>query len=289
MGESAVADFIGRFHVSTLATDEPVSGRVVLSQRRLVLAAEDGKTTVPLSAVFDVAVGSVPPELQEFFNDTVTVAYDRGGGREVAVIEGNGENVDRFRTVLFKALLHRTTVLVQHPARVGGRVVSSNAERARVKLSQGSLRFVQCSDPFEVDLSMVTHVERDERTLGGQTVPVISFKHVVDGQTTTSFVGVNDSRELNILGRYIRLEYQSVMEELSDVNPTTEEMESLVAIYSAGEGVHLSDLTNVSPAQLTMVLNSLAEDGLVVDGEDATRLTPKGQALVSRRLEQVNT
>lgn len=288
MSESVVADFVGRFHTPEVDAAEPVRGRVLLSQRRLVLAGGEGKTTIPLSAVFDVVTGTVPPKLQEFFSDTVTVAYRDGGGKRLAVVEAESEAMSRFRSVLFKALLRDVTVLVRHPARVGGRVTDATPRKARIKLAPGSLRFVGCPEPFEVDLSAVTHVERDRRTMGGRTRPVISFRHMPDGRALTSEVAVEDAAKLNVLGRYIRQEYASVMEALNDIEPSDEELEALITLYSAGDGVHLGDLINVDAAQLTMVLNSLAEDGLVVDGADATRLTPRGQALVSRRLEQVN-
>lgn len=290
MPESVVADFVGRFHTPALDSDEPVRGRVLLSQKRLVLAGSDGKTTVPLSTVFDVVVGTVPPKLQQFFSDTVTVAYRDGRGKQLAVIEADSETMERFRSVLFKALLRDTTVTVRHPARIGGRVTDAPAQQARVKLAPGSLRFVGCAEPVEVDLSAVTHVERDQRTMseGEGTKQVISFRHMPGGRAVTSDVAVEDTAKQNILGRYIRLEYASVMEALNDIEPTDEELEALVSLYSAGEGVHLGDLLNVDAAQLTMVLNSLTDDGLVVDGDGVTKLTPRGQALVSRRLEQVN-
>lgn len=288
MSESVVADFVGRFHTADVDGDEPVRGRILLSQRRLVLVADGAKTTVPLSTVFDVSVGVVPKELQEFFSDTVTVAYREGDGRRVAVVEGGEENVGRFTTVLFKALLHRTTATVRHPAKVGGRVTDAPARSARLRLSEGCIGFVGPEDAFEVDLATVTHVERGERELDGRVRPVLSFRHMPEGRAVTSLVAVGSPRKLNVLGRYIRLEYGAVMESVRDVECTAEEMEALVALYSAGGGVRLGQLINADAAQITMILNSLREQGLVVDGEDATRLTPKGQVVVSERLERVN-
>lgn len=289
MSESVVADFLGRFHTPEVDTPHPVSGRVLLSQRRLVLAGSGEKTTVPLSTVFDVVVGTVPAKLQEFFNDTVTVAYRDGRGKQLAVVEAESETMERFRSVLFKALLRDVTVTVRNPARVGGRVTDAEPEEARVKLAAGKLGFVGCSTPFQVDLSAVIHVERDERAMGDQVRPVISFRHMPDGRAVTSDVAIEDGAKRNVLGRYIRLEYKSVVEALDEIEPTDEELEALVTLYSAGAGVHLGDLINVEASQLTMVLNSLAEDGLIVDGAGETKLTPRGHALVSRRLEQVNT
>ncbi|EMA68360.1 CheF family chemotaxis protein, partial [Halorubrum distributum] len=113
MEESVVADFVGRVHAASFGTDEPVTGRVLLSQRRLVLATDDGKETVPLSRVFDVVVGSVPGDLRSFFNDSVTVAYEQDGSRRAALVEGEPEDMDKFVRLLFKALLRNVTVTVR--------------------------------------------------------------------------------------------------------------------------------------------------------------------------------
>ncbi len=77
MEESVVADFTGRLYAPGVDDADPVRGRVLLSQRRLVLATADSRTTIPLSTVFDVVVGTVPGDLRSFFSDSVTLAYDR--------------------------------------------------------------------------------------------------------------------------------------------------------------------------------------------------------------------
>lgn len=287
MSESVVADFFARFHTPDVPGGEPVKGRVLLSQERLVLAADFGKTTIPLSAVFDVSVGEVPQEMTEFFSDTVTIAFRRGGERQVAVVEGEGDDVDRFSTVLFKVLVQDTQVTVRHPARRGGRVVDADPAPAKVRLEEGAVEFVG-PDSFRVDLETVMEFRKEKRDLAGETRPVLRFRHMPDGESLTSLVGVDNGRELNILGRYIRLEYEEVMAEVRDLDPTSEEMEALVSLYSAGEDAHLKDLVNVEASQMTMILNSLSDAGLVVDAGDATKLTPKGRVVVTQRLEQVN-
>lgn len=287
MSESVVADFIGRFHGPETAGREPVSGRVILSKKRLVLAGKSGKTTIPLSGVFDISVGEVPPDLREFFSDTVTVAYRHQGSRGVAVIEGDSDEMDRFVTVLFKALLHGTTAICRHPARLGGRVVDSEPAPAQVRLKSGSVEFTGATD-FTVDLERVIDFEQSRGELAGKTRPVLRFVHMPDGQSMTSVVAVEDEREMNVLGRYIRMEYQDVMEEVREIDPNSDEIEALVSLYSAGENAHLKDIVNVEASQLTMILNSLADAGLIVDTGEATKLTPKGRVVVTQRLEQVN-
>ncbi len=288
MEESVVADFVGRLHTSEIGTDEPVNGRVLLSQRRLVLATANAKTTIPLASVFDVAVGTVPNDLRSFFSDTVTIAYRMGSTRKTAMVEGEEDDMERFIRILFKALLRGVTVTVRHPAKVGGRVTGASDHTAQIKLSQGALGFLNCPDPFSVDLSTVIDFERTDRTLGGKTRPALVFRHVPDVQTVTSMVTVPDERTLNILGRYIRLEYEEVQPEVEELNPTEEQLEILVSIYSTGGAVNVADVVTGDATETSMILDSLREDALIVDGEAGITLTRKGQMVVTTYLESVN-
>ncbi|WP_313692561.1 CheF family chemotaxis protein [Halorarum halobium] len=288
MSESVVADFVGHFFAAGVR-GEPPTGRIVLSQRRLVLAADEVKETIPLSSVFDVKVGQVPAEMEGYFNDTITIAYRVDDERRVAAVEGSDTNIDRFGTVLFKVLLNGTTALVRHPARLGGRVTDADAEKASLKLEHGSLTFKRKSGPFTVDLGTVISVERADRDLGNGPHPVVTFRHIEDGTAATSEVGIDSARKTNLLGRYIRLRYADVQEELADVSLDEEELEVLVALYSAGEGVSLSAVVDIDPQPLTLLLNGLAEKGIVVDTETGTKLTAKGRVVVGQRLESVNT
>lgn len=288
MGESVVADFVGRVHTPDVPGNEPVTGRVLLSLQQLVLATEETKTTVPLSSVFDVAIGTVPPDLRSFFSDTVTVAYTRGNQRGTAVIEGKPEPMERFRSVFFKALLHDVTVTVRHPAKVGGRITDADDQTAAVKLDEGAISFVGCPEPFTVDLSTVVDYERSQRTLGGETRPTLSVRHVPDGTPVTSLVTVPSERTLNVIGRYIKLEYGEMMEEVYELDPTEEQLQILTTLYTADGEASLSDIFTGDATRTSMLLDSLREDGLVADGESGPTLTQKGQMVVSTYLESVN-
>lgn len=288
MKESVIADFVGRVHTADLGDDEPVTGRVLLSQRRLVLATAETKTTVPLSNVFDVVVGTVPGDLRSFFNDSVTVAYDRDGTRRVALVEGEPDDMDQFTRLLFKALLRNVTVTVRHPAKVGGRVTDATDHKASVTLSPGAIGFTNCPEPFRVDLSSVIDYERTSRTIAGTKRPALVFRHVSDAQTVTSIATVPNERTLNVLGRYIKLEYDEVMEDVEAFDPTDEQLEILVSIYSAGGEASVSDVVTGDVTQTSMVLDTLREANLVVDGDSGAALTRKGQMIVTTYIESVN-
>jgi helix-turn-helix protein len=288
MSERVIADFVGRFYVTDMSREDPVRGRVVMSPKRLVLVGDERKVTVPTAAMFDIAVGHVPPEMRSFFSDSVTVAYRTDEGRRMAVVEAESETVDKFATVLFKSHLNGRTVTVEHPAERGGRVVDSAVRKAKLAVDAGTLAFSGPDVDFTIDLATVTDFEKETRTLGGESRPALSVRHVPRTTALRSIVALPSERVMNILGRYFRLEYSDIVESLQDVSLSDEEVQVLVAIYSAGEGVDPLEVVAADASRTTMVLNGLREKGLVADGADGTALTPKGRVVVNSRLEEVN-
>jgi len=291
MSESIIADFVGSFNSEVSTRAEPIRGRVMLSQRRLVLAAgESDKLTIPLSSIFDIAVGHVPLGLGDFFNATVTIAFEGGEKRLVAAVESDNETIEKFSTVLFKAILNGTETTIKERARVGGRVTGDSFGTAELSLSPGRVEFRVTDGPFAVDLETVTEFQRDAREINGADRPVIMFRHLEDGTAVTTLVAMTSPRKMSILGRYLRLEYSDLMADLRDLELSEPDIELVVAIYSAG-GVTAGQLASVLDMEsqgISMLLSDLAEEGLLQDAGDGPRLTPKGEVVASRYLDEVD-
>ncbi|MFB6179789.1 MAG: CheF family chemotaxis protein [Halorientalis sp.] len=288
MSESVIADFVGRFKTSAASRPDPVQGRILLSKKRLVLAIDGDKLTIPLSQIFDVAVGKVPRDFEGFFDSTVTIAFRKGDHRHIAAVEASDEKIEKFSTVLFKALLNGTTMMVKHPAQIGGRVTGESFQEAKLVLKRRKVDFRGASSSFTVDLSTVTNFEETNREIAGGTRQVLSVRHMDQGQAVTSLAAVDSARKMSLLGRYLRLEYSDIVEELEDVDLSEEETELLVAVYSSSAGVSLASVLDKEPSQVTMMLNDLIEQELVRDGGESTELTAKGRIIVSSKLEDVN-
>jgi len=256
-----------------------------MSKRRIVLASDDAKTTIPLQGVFDVQHETAPGDLARFFEDTVTIAYERDGQRHVAVVEGGGDTVDRFVTLVFKGLLHGTAVHVKHPARRGGRVTDQSFQPGKLGLAPGKLLLESVG--ATVDLSTVSDFERVDRELNGSTRQLLSVRHMGDTGPITTELALNSGRKMNLLGRYIRLQYTHLKQELKDVSLTDEEVEALVATYSSGPDASLAAVLGIDASRVTMLLNNLIEKELVTDNDGIT-LTSLGRAAVSEHIEDVN-
>jgi helix-turn-helix protein len=232
----------------------------------------------------------VPDDLGDFFSATVTVAFEQGGSQYAAAVEAEDGTIQKFYTVLFKALLNSTEVTVKHPARVGGRVTGEEFTPAQLFLDGSSVEFRRPENGFTVNLAHVTGFERLEREIAGSNRPVLAVKHMTGGRSVLSLAALPSARKMNVFGRYLRLEYSDVMAELDDVELGEAETELLVAVYSAGDadGLPLADILDKEASEVTMLLNQLRRKELIVDTDEGTKLTPMGRVVVNNHLEEVN-
>lgn len=291
MSESVIADFVGKFNAEHTPRGEPVKGRILCSQKRLVLAADsENSIQIPLGSIFDIAIGHVPPNLGEFFDSTVTIAFERDDKRYVAAVEANDDNIEKFSTVLFKAILNGTEMTVQHPALRGGRVTDEDYVAAALHLEPMTVRLHADDRTVEIDLAGVTKYDRETRTIGGRRRPVLLVRHMDRGESLLTLAATDSPRKMSILGRYLRLEYGDLLMELSDVELTDEKVEVLVAIYSGADAARatLASVLDMEPDRVASLLSALGEDDLLAPTEGGARLTPKGQIVVANHLDDVN-
>jgi len=287
MSDSVVADFVARTFDTTTEHDEPAQGRVVMNDSAVVLAMEDDRVTIDLSTIFDVTVGRVPRDVAEFFQDTVSIGYQRHDTRQVAVVEADSDTIGQFKTVLFKALLNGRRGLLRHPARVGGRVTDRDTVSARVFVEPRTVAFRADEGTFSLDLSSVVDFERLVRDHDGSKQQVVSVRHVDGSQQVTSEFSLTSERELNLLGRYLRLEYSDLKEDLAEIDLSTEEIEALVSIYAADGDA--SAVLGGAASTTSMILKELREKGLVADTDDGTTLTTTGRIAVNQHVGGVNS
>ncbi|EMA32409.1 CheF family chemotaxis protein [Halobiforma nitratireducens] len=297
MNEDIVADFTGRFFLGNRGSGDdgssgkPVSGRVIMTKRRLVLASGDGKETVPLSRVIDVNVGSVPNHVRQFFNDTVTVGYrDEEGSTRSAVIESKGETAEKFVALLFRCLLNGRRVAVKHPARVGGRVKDTPVVPGKLKIKNRRIEVRTKQDNFSFDVERVMSIDRGNKIGDSDDRVTLVVKYIDDGGLTkTSLIAPSKSQYVNLLARFLRLEFDDLREEVDEIDLSNPEKRVLVSVHATGGEIDFTNMLDGDPAYVTNVLNSVREKDLIVESGDNISLTPKGRIIVSERIEDVNT
>jgi helix-turn-helix protein len=287
---SLLADFMGTFMLEGSWDREPVDGRVLLNDDQLVLVGPDEKKSLPLSRMVDIVLGRVPPEYSQYFNHSVLVAFASPGDGppRTATIEAEGDAADRFGWLLFRTRLHKRTVLLNHPARVGGRITDTEFEPATLYLGEETVSFMNIETPFRVPLDSVVGFGRPERTVQNVTRRVFSIRHVQNGTSMTTEIDVRSKQRRNLLGRFLRIEYTKHMSAIADMDLSGTETELLVTLHSGGDAADLAKVLGVDPSRVSMLLNGFEDKGLVTTDENGVHLTSTGRIAIEEHLEDIN-
>ena len=289
--ERPVVDFVASFVAGGNGPYVPLRGRVVMSARRLVLVNAAARTSVPFGAIDDVAIGRVPENVADLFDDTVLVGYAlRDGSRRTAIVGADAEHVDRFAGLLYRALLEGQDVTVRYATRVGGRLRDDTPIRtcaSSLDVDAGTLAFEDEGNGWAetVEVGEVGYVRWVDRTIGGESRTVLSVEHVEDGSALTTELWMRSPRRLNVLGRFLRQEFATAAAGASTVDVGEDELEVLVAIHTLG-----TDAGDMIRADETMSerCDWLVEQGLVEDGPTGLQATAQGHVLLNRHFESVN-
>lgn len=238
-GEQRIADTQGRF-AQPIKDGNPIddaswtSGRILLSNKRIILAGGDGKRSLSLGNVTDIG---------DRFDVNQTIASVSGYtsiemGEDVIAIAA--KDPDAFERDLFSALLNQTIVLLKHPAVKGGVIQDTEWEKARIKIADDSLDVATAEGDFvDVDLDDVGSVEAGERAVMDEQRRVIEVEHVVgDASVQTYFSGPD--RKVAFL--------QTLFEEAQGRNEAEldleeREKEVLMALYSGVSPFEIPNFT----------------------------------------------
>jgi helix-turn-helix protein len=167
----------------------------------------------------------------------------------------------------------------------------AEGETARVLLNEAALVLATGeADTLSIPLAAVVDFDRQDRTIEGSNRPVIVVTHVSDGTALTTVAATESTREFSILGRFLRGEYQTVIEALSELSLSESETEMLTMLYSAGDmDISLPSVLDTDPKRVKRILHALHEKGLIESGENGPVLTARGRIVVNEYLERVNT
>ena len=289
MPDTVLADFVGTIFTESGPRADPSKGRVLVNDSQIVLVGSDDQITIRLSDVFDINSGFTPRDMGPFPGTPVTIAYQSGSSRLVAVISSEQSTVEKFQTVLFNALLSDKPVTVMHPARVGGRVTDASFEPGRLSLAGNSLSVESADESVVIDHTAVIDFSRTNRQIDGQTRTTLSVRHMDDGTGQTTHIGTQTPRTSSLLGRYLRRRYDRLIESLDDVSLSKDGIEALTTIYAVGgTPARLVSVLDDDPGAVKSLVSRLGTEGLVRSGSSGFELTTKGQVVVNHYMAKIN-
>ena len=198
-------------------------GRVLLSNRRLILAGNDGKRTIPLSQL--EGLGGRHDSNQSIARVSNYVSFDLG---EQVLLVAAADH-EAFERDVYRALLDQQTLMAKHPAVEGGVVQETGWEQARVKIDENGLGAALEGGAFvEFDLDDISGVDSAKRTVDGEKQPVIEVSHTDDGTSIETHLA-GGSRLMRFVEAWLR---KGEQRSTANVDLSSRDREVLMALYS---------------------------------------------------------
>ena len=255
-GEYKITDTQGKFlqvvkKGRKLNDPDWTSGRILLSNKRIVLAGNQGKRSIPLTDVsglkgrYDVnqAVASV--------SDYLSIEFDRN-----VILVGTSKDIEEFETDVYGALLDQEMILTKHPAVEGGVVQNTDWEKARVKIDDGLVNVAIASGTFvAIELDDIGGVERATRTVKDEQRTVLEVEHT-QGDTSIQTYISGDTRRCSLLESLLR---KGERKSKGGVELSEVEKEVLMALYSGVASFEIPDFLGMDVDEVESIFERLIE------------------------------
>jgi helix-turn-helix protein len=248
------------------------SARLVLTNKRLILATSGNKQAVPLSKA-QLAEDVPDIDALEHVSDVTAV---RIGSNVVCVsIPDGGFEVDFCR-----ATLHDQIVLVRHPAVRGGVVQDTDWEKAKFRYVDDTIKMALSDGRLTIDMDNVGGIETTEKTVREKQRTVVSVEHTEDDISVETYLTGSDchSRALSSLFDSAVAKNEGDVDELGEM-----ESQVLMALYSGVSPFEMSDFVGIPPDEVEEIYQHLLEIGAVDEVRVRTEvaLNARGRNLAS--------
>ncbi|MGM0372697.1 MAG: CheF family chemotaxis protein [Halobacteriota archaeon] len=245
-------------------------GRIILSNKRLILVSNDGKRTLPLSKITSLSGRYDVNQTVAKVSDYVSIQL----ANESVVLISLGSNTESFEFSLFGAMLDQEQVKVKHPAVEGGVVQDTTYEQARVKVSNDDreLNVALSSGAFvPIDLDDVGSVEADNQQVDGTARPILKVEHAQEGTSVqTYFAG--ESHAMAVLESLFK---RGVEQSQGAVDLSETEKRVLMGLYSGVSSFEIPDFLGMDVDEVESIYERLIELDILEEVRTRREVTMK--------------
>jgi len=257
-------------------------GRILLSNKRIVLAGNDGKRNLPLSEVQSLSGRYDVNQTVAEVGDYVSIRMST----ESVVLVSLGGNTETFENKLYGALLDQTELQVKHPAVEGGVVTDEEFERARIKVDEAELSVAMSNGSFvSVDLDDVGSAEAASLDVDGEKKPVLKVEHTVDQDTSVQTYFATDSHTASILESLLTKEAEKSQ---GSVELSETEKRVLMALYSGVSSFEIPDFLGMDVDEVEDIFERLIEVDVLEEVRKRREVTMKtrGRNIASEAINE---
>ena len=254
-----------------------IDGRILLSNRRLILAGADGKRTIQLSKVDTIEGRYDVNQAIAQVTDYVSVRI----GRDVFLVS-TGESED-FERTLHKTILDGNIVLLKHPAIEGGVVQNVGWKKARVKIGEEAVNLAVEDGSFvRIEIDDIGTVERDERSVRSAERPVLEAEHTEEGTSVETYLSGNE-KHCSVLGSVLE---RGAERNASSIDLDKDEKEVLMALYSGVSSFEVPEFLDMDPDDVEEIYEELVELDVLqeVRIRREVALKPRGRNIASESM-----
>ncbi len=253
------------------------SCRLVVTDRRLVIAGGDDRRTVPHARVELLDEASVPEGVDPGGATPVRI------GESVLLIDAPDVSFER---EYCRAALHGTVILARHPTVVGG-VVREEADwsKARFAFEDDVVRLAFPDDrSARIEVADVGTVETDRRTVLGEERTVLAVEHTRGERSVETHLSGTErhTRALSSL-------FESVVQARDD-DYELDELESqvLMALYSGVSPFEMAEFVGVGVDEVEEIYQRLLAVGAVDEVRTRTEvaLNAQGRNMASEAMNE---
>ncbi|WP_135663800.1 CheF family chemotaxis protein [Halorhabdus rudnickae] len=243
------------------------SCRVVLTDKRLVLAADGSNRSIPHGKVI------IPDDPGEFVDDTAGEIPIRIGSNVIVVSTPDAEDI----TLAYcRANLAGAVLLVRHPAVVGG-VVQDDAEWTKARFLVDDESFsLQYPDGQQVACAFedVGTVDVESRTVMDSQRRVVEIEHTdPEGRSVETYLSGTE-RHTSVLGTLFE---QIVDARDGEYELSETESQVLMALYSGVSPFEMADFVGISVDEVEEIYQRLLTLGAVDEVRTRTEVTLNAQ------------
>jgi helix-turn-helix protein len=254
------------------------SARVVLTNRRLLLAGSESNRSIPHERI---ELTDAPEHVPGGFGDGATALRV---GEHVFLVDASVEDFDR---EYCRAALDAEVILVKHPAVVGGVVQDTEWSKARFRFADDRVKLALPgggSTSFAVE--DVGTIDTSTATVMGEQRQVVEVEHTDqhDRSVETHFSGTAaHGRALDHLFSSVIADRHSEEYELTET-----ESEVLMALYSGVSPFEMADFVGLDVEEVEEIYGKLLEMGAVDKVRERTEvsLNAHGRNLASEAMSE---
>lgn len=260
-------------------------GRIIMSNRRIILASREGQRTIPLSDLDDVGGRfDVNQRIARVAEYTALRFGERG---EQVVLLTSSSDPEEIEDYLYASLLDREHIYVRHPAVAGGVVQDIDWADGRVKVDveEEAVDILRDDELISIELDDISEFTTAEQTVRGETRPVLKVGHTLDDGTSVQTHISGTDRHCSFLQSLFR---EGEQRSQIGVELDYSEQKVLMALHSGVSPFEIPNFVDMDVDTVEDIYDRLVE----LDVLDELRrrreveLTTRGRKVASGAMEQ---